>query len=40
MFDMLTIANCGYWPFGSRKLAVEAKPSFAVILLEPVSVPG
>ena len=40
VFDMLTIAKGGRHPFDSRKLAVDAKPSIAVILLEAVTPPA
>jgi hypothetical protein len=36
VFDMLTIGKGGAWPFDSRRLESEAKPSIAVILLEPI----
>ncbi len=39
VLEMLTIAKGGRWPFDSRKLAIEAKPSIAVILMEPAKMP-
>ena len=40
VFDMIIIAKGGRIRFDSRKLAIEAKPSIAVILLEPATVPS